>query len=41
MSMDNVVVTLDRHGIPLRPLSRARWMKLYVTGALAGTVGST
>lgn len=35
MSMDNVVVTLDRLVIPLRPLSRARWMKLYATGALS------
>ncbi|MFO6484965.1 hypothetical protein ACLBR5_21285 [Escherichia coli] len=34
--MDNVVVTLDRHGSYLfRPLSRARWMKLYTTGALS------
>ncbi|STM58757.1 3-oxoacyl-ACP synthase [Escherichia coli] len=35
MSMDNVVVTLDRHGNTSAPLSRARWMKLYATGALS------
>lgn len=35
MSMDNVVVTLDRPGNTSAASVRARWMKLYVTGALS------